>query len=101
MILSGEQKEVYLNIKDFWGVRLLDFKEETEYDVFTELLDELKNISQTCEKLPDLLRHYGCNFRTFDKVVFTNGKDKLEIEFKGIDIEPVKKYFVIKLGELC
>lgn len=115
LIFSGEKKEEYHDIKDYWGTRLLDFKEETEYAVFDELLNDFKNIAPDCEAITDLLQHYECYFKKFDKVLFINGMKKkensrrFEIEFKGIDIDyglkkwgatPGKKYFVIKLGNI-
>ena len=93
MIFSGEKKEEYRDIKDFWGTRLLCFKEETEYGIFDELLNEFKNKAPDCETIPDLLQHYECDFKQFDKVLFINGMKKkeqsrrFEIEFRGIDID--------------
>ena len=115
MIFSGEKKEEYRDIKYFWGIRFLDFKEETEYGIFDELLNEFKNIRPDSESIKDLLQHYDCDFKQFDKVLFINGmktKEKsrrFEIELKGIDIDyglkkwgaiTERKYFVIKLGKI-
>ena len=115
LIFSGEKKEEYRDIKNYWGNRLLDFKKEIEGGVFEELLNEFKEIAPNSETIPNLLEHYECFFRKFNKVLFINGMKKkensrrFEIEFKGIDIDyglkkwgatPEKKYFVIKLGEI-
>lgn len=89
MIASGEKKEEYREIKDFWSIRLSGYS----------LAHGIKKVSQ--------------NFKPFDRIVFTNGyaKDspKVTIEFKGIELgmgksewgaNPSLEYFVIKLGKI-
>lgn len=85
MILSGEKKEEYRDIKKFYHSRFINVDPVT----------------------------YEGEYKEFDTVTFTNGyrpdSPRFEIEFKGIGVglglskwgaEPGKKYFVIKLGEV-
>lgn len=84
MIASGEKKEEYRDLTEYWQVRLVDH-------IYDQLYD----------------------FKKFDEVYFKNGylKDSpfLKVKCKGIRIgegkpewgaEPGKKYFVIELGEI-
>lgn len=89
MILSGEKKEEYREIKYHWIQRLC--KEPWRH-------------------------HPLCHgLRDFDSIIFSNGyaknRDQFEIELKEIDVntedgnpewgaEPGKQYFVLKLGEV-
>jgi len=113
MILSGEKKEEYREIKTHYLSRLVDFKtmhHHKKQGVFEE---------SYCypEDLPDLVSYYfkrnEIQGNSFDTVTFSNGyaKDRpqFEIEFKGIEIREGSpewgaicgiKYFVIKLGKI-
>lgn len=84
MILSGEKKEEYREIKPHWEKRL----KHPEYSGINEY-----------------------EFKTFDRIVFKNGYDKnapvMTVECLGIKqdtgleqwgAEPGRFYFVIKLG---
>jgi len=112
MILSGEKKEEYRELKPYWLTRLY-FNDNTEaYDLnmTDEVIYELKNLPYTNA---ELYFWAGWKNHTFSKIKFTNGYAKnspsFEIECKGIEIkegktgrgaEPGVKYFVIKLGEI-
>jgi len=94
MIVSGEKKEEYREVKDYWMKRLAGLNGcGTSYN-FTVLC----NNNNKC--------------KDFDVVVFKNGYSKnaptVKIECKGIEIEqgekkwgaPNHKVFVIKLGKI-
>jgi len=87
MILSGEKKEEYREIKRYWIQRLCD---EFSFEIFD----------------PECFQH-------FDLIEFSNGYGskvpRFTIECKGIEIakgntkwgaEPNVEYFVIKLGNI-
>lgn len=87
MIASGEKKEEYREIKNYWMSRLCNLKEEVE--------------------------HCGLDYKRFDIVEFKNGYSKnapiIRLQFieSYVDLgkpewgaEPGKEYFVIKLGEI-
>jgi hypothetical protein len=87
MIASGEKKEEYRELKDYWRKRLLS------------ILDEGDKILYRPSKMYDIVR-------------FRNGYAKnspsIDVKFKGCEIttgfeswgaEPGKEYFVIKLGD--
>ena len=92
LIASGEKKEEYREIKQYWGKRLTNLPDGTWWELLT------KN-SKVC-------------YKEFDSVTFYLGyqKDRPSMTFKvdGIEIgegkqewgaEPGKEYFIIKLGE--
>ena len=114
MIKSGEKKEEYRELKEFWLIRLLDIKwpKETKYDdkyIPSDIVFDLKRHSWV-----KVFKSYRAEFKTFDIVEFRNGYSKnassFQIEFKGIDIgEPKPEWtdenwqgevFRIKLGEI-
>ena len=96
MILSGEKKEEYREVKDYWMKRIAGLQGcGTGYN-FTILRDNGFN----------QIKH------VFDKVVFKNGYSKdapsIEVECKGVVVDegkgkwgaPNYKVFVIKLGKI-
>lgn len=91
MILSGEKKEEYREIKEYWIRRLF-----VNWREYFQLQEKGK-----------------FKVAAFDRIIFRNGYNpdspKLEIECTGIEIgyglqawgaSPNVKYFVIKLGSL-
>ena len=95
MIASGEKKEEYREIKQFWAKRLANGI-ETYLTAF-------------------LPKGYGykIDWKEFDVIVFSHGykrdRPQITVEFKGVDIDtgkskwgavPKKEYFVIKLGNI-
>ena len=94
MILSGEKKEEYREVKDYWMKRLAGIKGcGTSYN-FT-LLCNAEN-----------------KFKEYDTIIFKNGYSKnaptIVIECKGIDVKegnkkwgaPNYRVFAIKLGKI-
>ncbi len=113
MILSGEKKEEYRDVKEYWVSRLVDFK-TMHHSHKQELYDELVGYPKDGAQSVD---YYYSNEvikgRCYKSVTFSNGYSKtrpqFEIELKGIEIrtgnpewgaEEGKKYFVILLGEV-
>lgn len=91
MIASGEKKEEYRELKDYWMARLCNF----------DWVSRNNNTSY---------RDYS-GYKYFDAIVFKNGYGKnaptITVKFEGIEqaegkkqwgAEPGKEYFVIKLG---
>jgi len=112
MILSGEKKEEYREIKDYWVKRLTqsdnDFKDEAE---------RLKKGEFHQDNLPYgekiQFRYSYCFPKDINKIIFSNGyskdRDQFTIEFNGILIKEGipkwgaksgEKYFVIQLGKI-
>lgn len=100
MILSGEKKEEYREIKEYWCRRLLN-------PPFSFMSKTLGDVLQDLDACPN------STFRDFDTITFSNGmtknRDQFVIELKGIDINDGrpewgavldKKYFVLYLGEI-
>lgn len=113
MILSGEKKEEYREIKLYWVTRLINFKDETEYDIFNEFCNDLKDNQFRYANMNDLLESFNCEFKKFDAIKFTNGYAKnapsFLIKCNGIDVhEAVPEWsdnwqgnvFILKLGEI-
>lgn len=112
MILSGEKKEEYREIKPYWVSRLVDWSDypkesHDEHKYITENI--VYDIEQGHNGL-DVLKSYFSKFKTFHYVQFRNGYSKdgrsMLRESNGISIgegrpewgaEKGKKYFVIKL----
>jgi hypothetical protein len=105
LILSGEKKEEYREIKPYWVNRLCE-NFEAEYPYFIEticrhMIEEMDNTDLSFD------------FKKFSTICFRNGYAKnsptITIECIGIEIsegktewgaEPNTKYFVIKLGSI-
>ena len=102
MILSGEKKEEYREIKQYWIDRLVAAIWSSE---FSQLSHE------------DRIRHHlgedKIQFEIFDTITFSNGyskdRDSFVIELKSIEIKegnskwgaiPGEKYFCLQLGEV-
>ena len=119
LIASGEKKEEYRAITNYWANRLF------EYDWAEEYPGEHKNVGENIDydvnvkwHIPRRIeRNYHANFKTFDSITFSNGyakdRDQLEIEIKEIKIdtgfakwgaprteERMKRCFVLKLGNI-
>jgi len=100
MILSGEKKEEYREIKPYWIKRLCP----NDYDLtlFESIIpDNDKNPTFSCKK-----------FKEYDTITFKNGyaadSPEMIVELQGIQIEMGlaswgaelgKKYFVLSLGK--
>ena len=112
MILSGEKKEEYREIKGYWANKLL-----ISYPDRKKLNSKLWNNILRSDK--DNYKWLTKNFKdvwypiNFDSITFSNGyskdRDQFEIELLGIEIkegnpewgaEKGVKYFVLKLGKL-
>ena len=115
MILSGEKKEEYREIKPYWIVRLMNDNcpKEEEYE---------KSFHNVCDLIFDKSNGYSWNyifksyyyeFKKFDVIEFRNGYSKnalkMLVEFKNIRVDkPWSKWsddffsdvFVIELGNV-
>lgn len=103
MILSGEKKEEYREIKNSMVSKFINWqKSGCTRDYFRETIKSDLDL-ECCYSL----------LKDFDTITFSNGMTppvpRFEIEFKGIKIGPgkpewgaekVKNYFVLKLGEI-
>lgn len=92
MILSGEKKEEYREIKPYWLRRFLDMS-----DVPAESPNDYKNTTenimfdfQNGHNKSEVIKRYYCKLKQFDTIRFTNGYAKnaptFDIECKGIRI---------------
>ena len=107
MILSGEKKEEYREIKKHWISQLfIKNKNSTHFTVIEFLPMDTFDISY-------FQNHFSLKLKSLDTITFSNGykKDRpqFEIELKNIKIdsgktewgaEPNKKYFVLELGNI-
>jgi hypothetical protein len=113
MILSGEKKEEYREIKEYWVRRLIDFKEDVEPEVLDEFITDLSMPYFRHHSVRELFKYFGASFKKFDVVEFKNGYnshnpyfiiDLLWIEIDaGLEdqgAEDGKFYFVLRLGEI-
>ncbi len=112
MIASDVKKEEYREIKPYWVKRLVNIKEEMEFDVWDEFCTDLKRPLQHHSSVDELLKFFGFEFRKFDAVRFTNGYSRkypsILLECEGIEIGTAKpewsdnwpgNVFKIKLGK--
>ena len=102
MIASGEKKEEYREIKDYFTTRLVDqfnpeFSESRHSFYWKK---HLYSIHQPVDY--DIIKFYNGGY-------FKDTIPNFCIEYKGLEVsqgreewgaEPGKKYFVIKLGEI-
>lgn len=112
MILSGEKKEEYREIKDFWVKRFISdilvhnrlFTNDIKAICKNGGSFQLSNVENPNEKI---------KFKNYKTIIFSNGYSKnrrqFMIELLSIKIDfgkselganPNQKYFVLKLGEI-
>jgi len=107
MIASGEKKEEYRELKDFWGCRLC-YKVPVPDGGYLTKWQKLRTGDREC-----LNDDFIPNFEKFDTITFRNGYGKnapeMVVECKGIDIGPARPewsdnwpgdVFRIHLGEI-
>jgi hypothetical protein len=105
MIASGEKKEEYRALKDYWGYRLC-YKVQVPWGGYMSKWSKLRLGDRECLK-DDCLP----NFESFDVIRFRNGYNTnsptIDIECKGIEIGNGKyewgctsESFIIKLGKI-
>jgi hypothetical protein len=110
MIKSGEKKEEYREITEYWVRRLICFHDEMEASEIDEFTCDLKNLNTPQKRhndLVELFAYFNASFKEFSSVTFSNGyntDNRLDFPFIGIGIatgktewgaEPEKYYFVI------
>ena len=94
----------------------LELDEETEWDIWQELIEDLANPKRKHEDVYQCLSFFGARFKKFDCNIMALGYPKssdneriLKLEHKGIEIrtgnpewgaEPNKLYFVIMHGAI-
>ena len=115
MILSGEKKEEYREVKDYWARRLLDILDPCgmEPGVLDEMVGDLCHPFNRHSHVTELLNHFGAEFTTLDAIRFKNGYAKNAPEFliecKGVDVKNGNEtwgadkgafYFTLKLGKI-
>lgn len=98
MIKSGEKKEEYREVKEYWIIRLL---QPLEWRMESYIQPEMSDDNMD-----------GYTFEHFDIIRFTNGYGKdaptFDIECKGITIgigkkewgAPTEQVFIISLGKI-
>lgn len=72
MIDSGEKRDEYREIKDYWCRRLLVCEDEMEYGVWQEMIEDMRNPCRHSD-YPELLSYFMVSFREYDAVRFVNG----------------------------
>ena len=110
LILSGEKKEEYIKIKEYWIKKfvtevLLRSKHWMPFgSIFSGISHDIKLLNE-----PNKHLRFTNDYKT---ITFSNGyskKRKFEIEFKHLEISTGKiewgaergeKYFVLRLGEI-
>jgi hypothetical protein len=113
MILSGEKKEEYRNIKDYWAMRFLWSKDEIEWQCWKEMLDDMRNPYHRHNGPADLMKFFGVRFKDYQAIHFVNGyghtRPAFDIEIENITIKRGRQewgaregrfYFVFQLGQL-
>lgn len=114
MILTGEKKDEYREIKDYWARRLLDAVEcDIEFLVWDEMICDMRHPFKRHNDVAGLAKYFGVEFRYYDAIKFRNGYAKnapeFTIECKGIAVrtgrekwgaEKGKFYFALRLGRI-
>lgn len=115
MILSGEKKEEYREIKPYWLIRLVDtddYPMESIGDKANAVNDIIFDIEENnCTDLNEVVTAYFCKIKSFNRIEFKNGYTKdaptMIVEFKGLRIGEARpewsdrwqgKVFAISLG---
>lgn len=111
MILSGEKKEEYREIKPYWAKRLL-YKIEFPWGGYMSAWKDIVNGDYECRGWQNTTGQAPI-WENFDTITFRNGYSsnapEMTVKFRGLYIgtgktkwgaEDGKKYFVIQLGEI-
>ena len=115
MILSGEKKEEYREIKSYWLTRLINtdnYPMESIGDKANVVNDIIFDIEENnCTDINEVVTAYFCKKKSFSLIEFKNGYSKdaptMLVEFKGVEIGEAKpewsdswqgKVFSISLG---
>ncbi len=111
LILAGEKAEEYRDITDYWARRFLNPKEEMEWQVWEEMLEEMQDPFRRNNGPAELMAYLEVKFKEFEAIRFRNGYRKdarvFTIELKGIEIKQGREewgaakdkfYFVLQLG---
>lgn len=112
MINSGEKKEAYIEIRDYWVRRLVWLKPGTEMECgpFREMIEDMRDPFHSHKDVDDLMDYFGVEFKRYESVTFRNRFSKNTSQFStkisGISISkgriiwgavPNKYYFVVSL----
>lgn len=113
---TGIKTEDYREITEYWCRRLLQLKEDLEFGVWLDLIEDLGNPNRPHIDVQECLEFYNVTIKQFDTNIMTLGYPSktdteriLKLKHKGIEIrtgnpewgaEPNKLYFVIKHGEI-
>lgn len=116
MLLSGEKKEEYREIKKFWFDRLLWFKTCVHYWERLEVIELSWTDSHDYKQVIEAMwNKKELELKDFDTITFSNGMKpvevlpRFEVEFTGFEIregekkwgaKDGEKYFVLKVGEI-
>ncbi len=91
-IASGEKREEYREITDYWAMRLVSAKREIEYGAWLEMLDDMRTPRKHHASISQLMDYFGVEFRAFETVHFRNGYRReaptMDLKIKGITIKP-------------
>lgn len=101
MILYGEKKEEYREIKPYWINRLMHINAPEEQKGENKVIPE--NIVFDIENnksfgVSEIFKSYQCEFKKFDYIIFSNGygtkAPKIKVEFKGLSVgQPAFKWY--------
>lgn len=78
MILAGEKKEEYREIKDHWAMRFIDVLDSDgmEFQCWEEMLNDMRKPFHRHNGPYSLLDYFGVRFRHYDAIRFVNGYGK-------------------------
>ena len=116
MVRALEKKEEYREIKPYWIVRLMNFRNEMWETDINDFSAELNNPFSRHNGPEECIEYYGASFRRFDQIHFKNGFARWSKPAPAFDIglskiridtgkpewgaEPEKYYFVLELGDI-
>lgn len=113
MILSGEKKEEYREIKDYWAMRFLWAREEIEWQCWQEMLSDMRDPYRRHNGPKDLMNFFGVQSKGYEAIHFVNwyGSTRpcFDIEIENFTIkrgnpawgaEEGRFYFVFQLGNI-
>lgn len=117
MILSGEKKEEYRDISEFYIPRIIELTSPLSIQGINKITGLFcyywGMMGNKYKGLDCLFGHEQVNYRKYESVIFYMGYSKnrpsFEIELKYIHTgfgvekwgaEPIKTYFVLKLGKI-
>ncbi len=114
MILSGEKREEYRDITDYWARRLIAVRDPCgmEFNVWDEMVTDLRDPQKRHNSANELCAYFDVELKPYTTITFSNGYAKNRPQFV-IELERIcvgkgtlvwgasaLNHFILRLGKI-